>query len=227
MVINSVQFTLIDRIVIESYRSVMDGLAEFLGPAYEIVLHSLENFEQSVIYIINGEHTGRKVGDPISDKSLELIDFFESGEKNSIGYFSKNIKGELLKATTMAIRGERGRIIGLLCVNLYMNTPFADMLSTFSPPVNSSHLVHSEENYIEGVDDLIELSLHPIMEKVHADPSIASVNKNKEIIRLLYEKRFFEIKGSVMKVANIIGLSKNTVYMHLRSLQENTSKIEN
>ena len=63
-----------DRLILESYKAVLDGLADYLGSGYEIVLHSLENFEHSVIKIINGEHTGRKEGEQeISGKSGNLI----------------------------------------------------------------------------------------------------------------------------------------------------------
>lgn len=30
-----------DKIILESYKTVMDGLAEYLGGGYELVLHSL------------------------------------------------------------------------------------------------------------------------------------------------------------------------------------------
>ena len=61
-----VQLTLIDKMILQSYRSMVEGLGNYLGEAYEIVLHSLEDFQHSVIYISHGEHTGRKLGAPIT-----------------------------------------------------------------------------------------------------------------------------------------------------------------
>lgn len=46
-----VQLTLIDKLILQSYRSMVEGLGNYLGEAYEIVLHSLEDFQHSVIYI--------------------------------------------------------------------------------------------------------------------------------------------------------------------------------
>ena len=43
-------------------------------------------------------------------------------------------------------------------------------------------------------------------------------NKNKEIIRKLYDKGIFQIKDSVPKIADELNISKNTVYLHLRNL---------
>ena len=101
-----VQLTLIDKMILQSYRSMVEGLGNYLGEAYEIVLHSLEDFQHSVIYINHGEHTGRKVGAPITDKALDfLIKFSENSSKQET-YYSVNAKGEPLKSTTIAIKGE-------------------------------------------------------------------------------------------------------------------------
>ena len=46
----------------------------------------------------------------------------------------------------------------------------------------------------------------------------AFVNKNKEIIAMLNEKGIFNFKDSVVKIADMMGISKNTVYMHIRNI---------
>ena len=58
----TMSFTRMDRMVLESYKTLCEGLANYLGDGYEIVLHSLENYDNSVIKIINGYYTGRKEG---------------------------------------------------------------------------------------------------------------------------------------------------------------------
>jgi predicted transcriptional regulator YheO len=52
------------------------------------------------------------------------------------------------------------------------------------------------------------------------DPEIAAINKNKEIVIRLEEKGIFNIKDAVVKVADQLEISKNTVYMHLRNLRK-------
>ena len=56
----TMHLTKTDRAVLESYKILCDGLANYLGEGYEIALHSLENYGSSVIKIINGYYTGRK-----------------------------------------------------------------------------------------------------------------------------------------------------------------------
>ena len=45
---NYLTLTETDKTILESYKTVLDGLAEYLGDGYELILHSLENLEHSV-----------------------------------------------------------------------------------------------------------------------------------------------------------------------------------
>ena len=49
---------------------------------------------------------------------------------------------------------------------------------------------------------------------------ISLTNKNKEIVIRLEEKGIFNIKDAVIKVAEQLEISKNTVYMHLRNIRK-------
>lgn len=133
----NINLTKIDKQILESYKYFVNGLSAYLSNSYEIVLHSLGNLESSVIHIINGEHTGRKVGAPITDLALQMYDNIKKGEADYIVYNSKNKNGEPLKSATIAIRGEENRIIGLICINMYLNTSFFDVLSSFMPSAAS------------------------------------------------------------------------------------------
>ena len=62
-----------DYAILNSYKILAEGLAEYLGEGCEIVIHSLGNLEHSVIKIINGHHTGRKEGSPITDLGLSMV----------------------------------------------------------------------------------------------------------------------------------------------------------
>ncbi len=221
MAYQSVDLTLVDQEILNSYSNMIEGLACYLGEGYEIVLHSLENYEHSVINIINGSHTGRKIGAPITDLALNMLEKIENTDKDYITYFSTNKKGEPLKSTTIAIRGEKRRIIGLLCMNLYMNTSLNDFVKTLVPQTPGLLGQPAMENFADNSDELIESTLRSIRERVMNDSSIAPSNKNKMIVMGLDDYGIFNIKDAVIKVANLLDISKNTVYMHLRNKQNN------
>ena len=215
-----VKLTKTDRQILNSYIPVLDGLANYLSSCYELVLHSLEDYDHSVICIYNGEHTGRKVGAPITDLALKMLEQIEEGHVDSLVYFSRNAKGEPLKSTTLAIRGEGNKVIGLLCINMYMNVPFIDMINSYVP--DSALNSHSfTETYTQNPDELIESTLEEEKLSVLSDSTILPSNKNKIIIERLYDKGIFQLKDSVIKVEKLMGISKNTIYMHIRNHKKN------
>lgn len=209
-----------DKLILESYKTMVECLAKYLPNSYEIVLHSLENLEESVIAIYNGEHTGRKVGAPITDLALNLLEQINNGNEDSIVYFSKNSRGEPLKSTTIAIRGDDKRIIGLVCINMYLNTPFKDILDSYVPQQLNSFT----ETYKQSSDDLIKETYEMVKTDVLADDSILPSNKNKIIIERLYDKGIFQMKDAVYKIETLMNISKNTVYLHIRNHKKNIDK---
>lgn len=217
---NTVILTEADRTVLRSYASFCEGLADYLGDGYEIVLHSLESFDRSVIKIINGYYTGRKEGAPITDLALRMLqNIRESGEGGYHSYFAKNKKGEPMHSTTIEIRGERDRVIGLLCINFYLNTPLAKVLGTLTDS-RSAQENAIRENFVDDPQELISDTVLQIRDEVMADASVTAHNKNKEIITRLADKGVFRMKDSVTQCAEILGLSRNTVYMHIRNSKD-------
>lgn len=212
-----VELTLIDQEVLNSYSNFINGLGHYLGDACEIVLHSLENYEHSIINILNGEHTGRKIGAPITDLALNMLDKLAETQVDHITYFSTNKKGEPLKSATIAIHGEKNRIIGLLCINFYMNTPLSSILNSLMPEKASVLSNQKSETFVDSSDELIETMFMTAQEKVLQDSSITPSNKNKMIVYILDDNGIFNIKDAVVKVSKLLNISKNTVYMHLRN----------
>lgn len=214
----AVKLTDTDRAILESYKGMCDGLSDYLGDGYEFVLHSLEDFDKSVIKIINGYYTGRKEGSPITDLALHMLEKVrENGSAGHISYFSKNKKGEPMRSSTITIRGENGRIIGLLCINLYLNTPVYRFLGNFFDASSQQDVHPHVENFVDNPTDLITDTVIQIRNDVMADVNITAQNRNKEIIARLSTRGIFQLKDSVVQCAELLGISKNTVYMHLRN----------
>ena len=214
--------TAADKAIMESYAAMVPNLGEYLGEGYEIILHSLENLHHSVIQNVNGHYSGRANGAPITDLALSMLSKMEQDKSHSnICYMNRSKCGVPLRSSTIPIFGENKRIIGLLCINFYTDLPFSSVLKKFSfdSPVAAPFSPEIRENFAESTDDLIETALAEIKSAVLNDLSVSSQNKNKEIILALYHRGIFNIKDSVLKVATLLGISKNTVYMHIRNLK--------
>ena len=179
-----------DRNILNSFSLMLDGLGAYLGNGYELVLHSLESLDHSVIKIINGHYTGRSDGSPITDLALKMLGQLEQDPSRTVSpYFNKNNSHSLLRSCTIPITGEHGRIIGLLCVNFHMEMPLSEFLQELLPSQDfSSASQASSETFSDNIDDLILSSLVKTKEAVFHDPTISSSNKNKEIILRLYQQ---------------------------------------
>ena len=214
------KLTKTDKLILDSYASMMDGLSAYLGSPYEISLHSLEDYHHSVMKICNGYHSGRSAGAPITDLALNMLKRINDNDLSAIGEYTSysviNDSGERLKSSTIPIFGENARLIGLLCINLYLDVPASELIqSLFNPDADKHHKERFNNNLSESI--LAEVAEAKAL--VMHDDTVHSTNKNKEIIRILYNKGIFDIKDSVMQVADILGISKNTVYLHLRKLE--------
>lgn len=215
------KLTQTDKLMLSSYASFMDGLAAYLGSGYELVLHSLESEEHSVIKIINGFHSGRAVGAPINAATLETLKEFEgkSTDRKFKIYFTHSKTGVLLKSASLPVFGESNTIIGLLCINFYTDTPISTFLELFSSQPSGS--IVRKETFGFDTHTLILDALSNEKQIVYSDDSIPAINKNKVILSHLYEKGIFKFKEAVSLAAANLGISKNTVYLHLRSFERN------
>lgn len=215
-----VTLTAADRLVLESYKSVIEGLSELLGPGYEILLHSLEDLDRSAIKVVNGHYTGRSVGAPITDLALQMLAAIRrSGDNHkSLIYFNRSRRGTPIRSATIPIMGENDRIIGLLCINFYLEIPLNTYLENLLKV--SEEQRELKETFAGSTDELITTAIENARAEVMSNPKIAASNKNKEIIALLNQKEIFNLKDAVLKVAETLGISKNTVYLHLRHLSQ-------
>jgi predicted transcriptional regulator YheO len=228
-----------DRLIIESYKTTMEGLAAYYGEAFEIVLHDLMDLDHSIIKIVNGFHSGRKEGAPITDFALSMLeqirkntgtgkgkaDTRAAGKGGPAGpylsYVSASKYGKPVRSTTIVIFGEHKRAIGMLCINLYLDSPLSSLLQNFSmvPPAD-----YVNENFISDSNELILRTLEKVKAGVNADDAIPPYLKNKEIVILLYHQGIFKLKDAVQTVSGELGISKNTVYLHIRSLEDKEVK---
>ena len=214
------KLTEMDREILKSYQYMLDVLALYLGDSYEIVLHSLEDLGHSVIKIINGHYTKREVGAPITDLALSMLHNIQKSQTpHSMVYFNRR-EGRTLKSVTIPVVGEGDRIIGLVCMNFQCDVPFSQFISAFLPTASDMTISRETESFNADIDEVISTAMAKARENVSASANIPSTNRNKEIIRQLYQQGIFNIKDSVVWVSESLGISKNTVYLHLRNLKQ-------
>lgn len=210
-----------DHAILASYFPVVDGIAALIGEHCEIVLHSLEYLENSAIYIANGHNTGRTIGSPITDRALQSLRHMQT-DSVSKPYFTRAKGGVLMKSVTIAIRNRKQHVIGLICINMNLDVPVSQFLSTFIAPQESEQAVENPINFANSVEDLVLQTIESTINEVKNDQRIPNNHKNRQIITLLYEKGIFEIKDSIAQVTERLGVSRHTVYLYIRQLKQET-----
>ncbi|NSV73754.1 helix-turn-helix transcriptional regulator [Enterococcus faecalis] len=200
---------------------MLDGLGNFFGSTHEVILHSLENLESSAIKVINGHFSNRKEGAPITDMALKMLSQVEPEHDYAVKpYYNKNQKGVILKSSTIPVIGENDRIIGLICINMHLEMPLIDYLQDLLPSGQQNDMsqeLKNSEHFSDNIDELITTSLTKVKQAVDSDPNVSHLNQNKEIVIRLYDQGIFNLKDSVIKIADRLGISKNTIYLHIRN----------
>ena len=225
----NVMFTETDFRILDSYKSVLDGLAAYLGDGYEIVLHSLHDLDHSVIKIINGHYTGRREGFPITDLALSMLAKIEERpDTNCITYFNRNQKGEPLKSATIVIRNHSRMAIGLLCINFdssryrELSARVMDLCGSLLTPgaPSGTHLIveNDEHTYPSSIAGATASIVSSVIADYPVPVDRLTQDEKMEIMDALNRKGVFLLKGSVSHVARELHSSEASIYRYLGKL---------
>lgn len=206
--------------ILKAFIPVTKGLAQMLGPDYEIVLHDISDPERSVIAIENGHVTGRKVGAPLTDLGLYILKSEKFKNVDVVpNYMTTTSDGRVLRSTTIFIRDENEKIIGFLCINF--DTTKVSMFKQ----VIDQHLAFqrledlagaNHEKFASQVEELLNETIKEIKSLAGKPLRYATKEEKISVLRKLDDKGFFLLKGAVDLVAKEMGNSKFTVYAYLR-----------
>jgi predicted transcriptional regulator YheO len=212
-----------DRQILNSIKPIVDGIAAFMGENCEVVLHSFESLERSVIHIANGHITGRGLGSPITDLGMKILrdscgdnDAAGAGESRDLTgcYYSKTTDGKTLRSITIMIRNPSDNPVGMICINLNMDAPLRSLINTLAvPPAESPE---TPENFVANLDELIKTTLRETIVAINGHNDIPNHEKNKIIVSELNKKGMFDIRGAIDIVARELSLSRYTIYNYIR-----------
>lgn len=203
------------------YFGLADGIASLLGPHCEVVVHSFANFNESVVKIVNGDLSSRKVGSPLTNYGLRLLrDYLETRKVEPKAYFTRNARGGLVKSSSILLFGTHGNPIGMLCINYDLSVPFPEFVDSLMGGLCSGRIPKENEDFSIKSDDVINKALEDAYSSVKSDSAIKCRNKNKTIVERLFNDGIFALKGSVKIVADRLGITEYAVYKYTREFQK-------
>lgn len=188
---------------IEFYKRLAHGLALQFGPNCEIVVHDLEtsDLDRSVVAIENGHVSGRKLGDgPLEDRAP---------------YLTKTADGKILKSSTIFIRNDAGKPVGVLAINfdITLMKGFESILWTFIGAEESKRL--DPEPITRNIGDLLDDLFRECEHVVGKPAGLMTKDERVRAIGYLDRRGTFLISKSSEKACEFFGISKYSFYSYL------------
>lgn len=210
---------------LETLKQLADGIAAQFGNKCEVVIHDVNSrhMDHSIVYIVNGHVTGRKIGDGASKVVLDQLRSQNMETKDHLRYLTRTPDGKILKSSSLYIRNSKGVVVAIFSINYDVTT-----LMLIKQEVEDMVLPAEAEtkepekliNVNDVLDELIKQSVTMIGKPV------ALMNKDDKIqaIRFLNESGAFLVTKSGDKVAKYFGISKYTLYSYIDANKKQEEK---
>lgn len=213
------------RSVFSDYKKMAKGLAEFLGPSCEVVLHDFRNLERSIV-AIEGSVTERSVGGPVTELLLHLLKAGKTRE-NLFNLRSSTSSGKPLKSAIFFIHDDAGNAIGALCLNYDLSAAlmYQQVLDDFVQAEPGRAARGSEpgedgrEPFGKDVQDTLDEIMRDALGRVGKPVHLMKKRDKFLVTRYAEERGVFLLKGAADRVAEILRVSPFTIYNYLREIR--------
>ncbi|MDQ6597888.1 transcriptional regulator [Bacillus salipaludis] len=211
--------------VLESFIPVAKSTAKMFGPNCEVVIHDLTNPRCSVMFTVNNHVTGREIGQSFDHLVKTVLRSEDFKDDYLAGYTFVTEDKRTIRSSTSLIRDSKQNVIGAFCINFdvealnqmqqFMSTFLSTQVEVQKNETKSDDEIENVEGIVDQlIQQIIQNSVHPVMKR----------HEKIELIRFMDEKGIFLLKGSVEKVASLLGISKVTVYSYLDEIKNKSSE---
>jgi D-arginine utilization repressor len=195
---------------LKEHYSVAQAITILLQPYAEVVIHDLKTGKIAAIY---NNFSKRRVG----DESLleELTDYTSLPDVFPV-YTKINWDGRKLKSSTATLRDKNKKPIGLLCINLDVSKweefrHFLDQWSCMSDPQSQPEVLFKDD-----WREKINLYVSDYLEKQGITLKLLSKVEKRNLIKALHREGAFKAKNAAIYVADVLDLSRATIYNYLK-----------
>lgn len=206
--------------LLASYIPLAKSTAKMFGPNCEVVIHDLTNPQASVMFTVNNHVTGREIGQSFDHLVKTVLQSEDFKEDYLAGYTFVTEDKRTIRSSTSLIRDSKQKVIGAFCINFdvealnqmqhFMDTFLSTQVEAQEKETTSNDDLENVEEIVDQlIQQIIQNSVHPVMKR----------HEKIELIKFMDEKGIFLMKGSVEKVASMLGISKVTVYSYLDEIK--------
>ncbi|MGG3448891.1 helix-turn-helix transcriptional regulator [Domibacillus aminovorans] len=210
--------------ILHGYIPVADMIVATFGSNCEVVIHDVRNVQSSLIYI-KGAVTGREIGAPTTEVILKELRRYGDNVKDMLGLTARTRDGKFLKTSISFIRNPEGKVIGFLGINFDV-TAFAmvnQIISEFSVTHDLDQIDRTmNESYAKNIEEVFENLIENTLIDIHVPIDKMSREDKIYFVNQLDEKGAFLIQGSVDRITEVLGVSKQTIYNYLEESRTET-----
>lgn len=205
------------------YIPLVSFLGRALGSNYEVFLYDLSKKDHEIIAIENGFISGRKKGSLMKDVIIKVLQAEnESKQDEFIQKDAISRDGRHFKSSSKIIRDEKGKPIGVLCINFNIDSflCISDFVKSFNVDFGFVNSIDVSKVMFEGevFRDESESDLDLVYKRAllkNPAVEIATAAGRQAMIDMLHKEGMFNIRGSVSYVAEKIKISEPSVYRYL------------
>jgi len=199
-----------------------DSLGQTLGKFCEIVVHDFSAPESSIVAIANGSLTGRVVGDTLDALGFQLLK--NNPPADLVNYRTKTKDGKELRSSSIFLRDEKGMIFGALCMNVDVSG--LQKAQEWLQEALGSASTTIDERFEHSVDEVLETLIQNAISSIGKKTSDMTREDKVAVVAYLETKGAFLIRYSVERVAELLGLTKYTIYNYLDEIRNKQQAAE-
>ena len=204
---------------LETLKQIGKALAGQFGKNCEIVIHKIapDHSGSEIVFIENGEISGRKLGDGPSHVVLKQLAGAEESGADHVGYLTRSPDGKLLKSSTVFIRDEEGKVCAIFSINYDISLLSAarDALGGLILPLDADGA--EPERIPQNVTELLDDLIRQADRLIGKPPTLMSKEEKIRAIRFLDANGALLITRSGDKISKHFQISKYTLYSYLES----------
>lgn len=205
---------------LEILKQIAHALAVHFGETCEVVIHDLRHtLDHSIVYIENGQLTGRKIGDPPSQVVLDAIRNSGKIQSDQLAYLTKTDNGRIFKSSTVYIRGEDGELNYILGINYDITALLTAESSlhalTSCSTDSAASAAGAPRRITTDVSQLLDQLIEQAVDLVGIPAPLMKKEEKIRAINYLNDAGAFLITKSGDKVAKYFGISKYTLYSYV------------
>lgn len=200
---------------IKAFLPTAEAILKLFYPHVEIVIHDIQL--NQIVAIFN-PFSKRKVGDPSllgEEEKMASLD-------DCIGPYEKmNWDGRKLKSISSIIRDENNQSVGMLCINFDISQ--MEKMNLFISSFISSEILQPQPEPLFQDDwrERINKYVHLYLNERHLSLEVLTRNEKAELIHHLQQVGAFTAKNAALYIAQIIGVSRATIYNYLAMTEDN------